>query len=112
MKKGWGRPFEDPILLPDGRKLLTLKNATRRRIAANWFWMVSSVCRRSSPAIDRNLGIRSQVGTATNSLDLVEALRLPTIFAVKNTAGVFDIHKVGLSSHSPYFTSRMRGSEW
>jgi len=27
MKKGWSRPFEDPIVLPDGRKLLTLKNA-------------------------------------------------------------------------------------
>jgi hypothetical protein len=26
-KNGWGRPFEDPIELPDGRKLLTLKNA-------------------------------------------------------------------------------------
>jgi len=25
-KNGWSRPFEDPILLPDGRKLLTLKN--------------------------------------------------------------------------------------
>jgi hypothetical protein len=27
MKKSWSRPFEDPIELPDGRKLLTLKNA-------------------------------------------------------------------------------------
>jgi hypothetical protein len=27
MKKGWSRPFEDPIVLPDGRELLTLKNA-------------------------------------------------------------------------------------
>jgi hypothetical protein len=27
MSKGWNRPFEDPIDLPDGRKLLTLKNA-------------------------------------------------------------------------------------
>jgi hypothetical protein len=26
-KKGWSRSFEDPIELPDGRKLLTLKNA-------------------------------------------------------------------------------------
>jgi hypothetical protein len=26
-KRGWSRPFEDPIVLPDGRKLLTLKNA-------------------------------------------------------------------------------------
>jgi hypothetical protein len=26
-KKNWNRPFEDPIELPDGRKLLTLKNA-------------------------------------------------------------------------------------
>jgi hypothetical protein len=26
-KKGWSRPFEDPIVLPDGRELLTLKNA-------------------------------------------------------------------------------------
>jgi hypothetical protein len=26
-KKGWNRPFEDPIDLPDGRKMLTLKNA-------------------------------------------------------------------------------------
>jgi hypothetical protein len=25
--KGWSRPFEDPIVLPNGRKLLTLKNA-------------------------------------------------------------------------------------
>jgi hypothetical protein len=25
--RGWSRPFEDPILLPDGRSLLTLKNA-------------------------------------------------------------------------------------
>ena len=26
-KKGWSRPFEDPIELADGRELLTLKNA-------------------------------------------------------------------------------------
>jgi hypothetical protein len=26
-KRGWSKPFEDPIELPDGRKLLTLKNA-------------------------------------------------------------------------------------
>jgi hypothetical protein len=26
-KTGWNRPFEDPILLPDGRELLTLKDA-------------------------------------------------------------------------------------
>ena len=26
-KTGWSRTFEDPIVLPDGRKLLTLKNA-------------------------------------------------------------------------------------
>jgi hypothetical protein len=26
-KNGWSRPFEDPIVLPDGRKLVTLKNA-------------------------------------------------------------------------------------
>ena len=26
-KKGWSRPFEDPITLPDGRELFTLKNA-------------------------------------------------------------------------------------
>jgi hypothetical protein len=26
-KKGWTLPFEDPIELPDGRKLITLKNA-------------------------------------------------------------------------------------
>jgi hypothetical protein len=26
-KTGWSRPFEDPIVLPDGRELLTLKNA-------------------------------------------------------------------------------------
>jgi hypothetical protein len=27
MTKGWSRPFEDPIVLPDGRKLIALKNA-------------------------------------------------------------------------------------
>jgi hypothetical protein len=27
MKKGWSRPFEDPIVLPNGRNLLTLKKA-------------------------------------------------------------------------------------
>jgi hypothetical protein len=26
-KNGWSKPFEDPILLPDGRKLITLKHA-------------------------------------------------------------------------------------
>jgi hypothetical protein len=26
-KKGWSRQFEDPIVLADGRELLTLKNA-------------------------------------------------------------------------------------
>jgi hypothetical protein len=26
-KKGWSRPFEDPIILPDGRELITLKSA-------------------------------------------------------------------------------------
>jgi hypothetical protein len=25
--KGWSRPFEDPVTLPDGRKLVTLKTA-------------------------------------------------------------------------------------
>lgn len=25
--KGWSRPFDDPIVLPDGRKLLTLRDA-------------------------------------------------------------------------------------
>jgi hypothetical protein len=29
-KKGWGKPFEDPILLPDGRELITLKDDARR----------------------------------------------------------------------------------
>jgi hypothetical protein len=27
MKNGWSRPFEDPIVLLDGRELVTLKNA-------------------------------------------------------------------------------------
>jgi hypothetical protein len=27
MSKGWNRPFEDPIDLPDGRELITLKQA-------------------------------------------------------------------------------------
>jgi hypothetical protein len=27
MKNGWSRPFEDPILLPEGRELITLKAA-------------------------------------------------------------------------------------
>ena len=27
MKDGWSRTFEDPIVLPDGRELVTLKNA-------------------------------------------------------------------------------------
>jgi hypothetical protein len=27
MKRGWSRPFDDPISLPDGRQLLTLKDA-------------------------------------------------------------------------------------
>jgi hypothetical protein len=26
-ERGWSKPFEDPIVLPDGRELLTLKNA-------------------------------------------------------------------------------------
>jgi hypothetical protein len=26
-KKGWSRPFEDPVVLPDGRELLTLNAA-------------------------------------------------------------------------------------
>ena len=26
-KKGWSRPFDDPIALPNGRKLLTLRDA-------------------------------------------------------------------------------------
>ena len=26
-KKGWSKSFEDPIVLPDGRKLITLKHA-------------------------------------------------------------------------------------
>ena len=26
-KRGWSKPFEDPIVQPDGRKLVTLKNA-------------------------------------------------------------------------------------
>lgn len=25
--KGWGRPFDDPISLPDGRRLVTLRDA-------------------------------------------------------------------------------------
>ena len=27
MAKGWQRKFEDPVLLPDGRKLVTLRDA-------------------------------------------------------------------------------------
>jgi hypothetical protein len=27
MKRGWSRPFDDPIPVPDGRQLLTLKDA-------------------------------------------------------------------------------------
>jgi hypothetical protein len=26
VSKGWSKPFEDPIVLPDGRKLITLKH--------------------------------------------------------------------------------------
>ena len=27
MKNGWSKLFEDPVVLPDGRELLTLKHA-------------------------------------------------------------------------------------
>jgi hypothetical protein len=81
----------------------------------DWFWMVEF----SLPALftgnRSKLGevlIRSHVGNAQGPFDLVEGLRLPSLFAVKNVAGAFDIHKVSLASHSPYFTSRMHGNEW
>lgn len=81
----------------------------------DWFWMVEF----SLPALftgnRSKLGeviIRSEVGGRALNLDLVEALRLPSIFAVRNTAGAFDIYNISLMSHSPYFTSRMHGNEW
>jgi hypothetical protein len=29
MKNGWAKPFEDPVVLANGRKLLTLKDAAQ-----------------------------------------------------------------------------------
>ena len=45
-------------------------------------------------------------------LDLVEAVRLPSLLAIKNVTNGFDVHEIGLKSHSPYYTSRMHGNEW
>jgi hypothetical protein len=33
-KNGWSKPFEDPILLPDGRRLVTLKALNRLPLLA------------------------------------------------------------------------------
>jgi hypothetical protein len=81
----------------------------------DWLWMVEFGLPALFTGNRSKLGevlINTQVGTVTNSLDLVAGLRLPSIFAVKNAVGAFDIHKVGLASHSPFFTSRMHGNEW
>jgi hypothetical protein len=49
-KKGWSLQFEDPIILPDGRKLLTLKNAADYIMAlpkaeqAHEKWQVAVSC--------------------------------------------------------------------
>jgi hypothetical protein len=56
--------------------------------------------------------VRSDFNGAQKPLDLVEAIRLPSIFAIKNATGGFDIHQIGLKAHSPFYTSRMHGNEW
>jgi hypothetical protein len=80
-----------------------------------WFWRVEF----SLPALftgnRSKLGevlIRSEVNGARTDIDLVECVRLPSLMAIKNSAGAFDVHKISLKSHSPYYTSRMHGNEW
>jgi hypothetical protein len=49
-KNGWGRPFEDQIRPPDGRKLITLKHAANyimklpRAEQMNEKWQVAAEC--------------------------------------------------------------------
>ncbi|OSJ11238.1 hypothetical protein BST63_33255 [Bradyrhizobium canariense] len=81
----------------------------------DWFWMVEF----SLPALftgnRSKLGevlIRSEVAGAKAPVDLVEAVRLPSLLATRNAPGGFDVHRIGLQSHSPYYTSRMHGNEW
>lgn len=81
----------------------------------DWFWMVEF----SLPALftgnRSKLGevlVRSDVNGATTILDFVEAIRLPSLIAIKNASNGFDVHQIGLKSHSPYYTSRMHGNEW
>lgn len=81
----------------------------------DWFWMVEFSLPSLFTGNRSKLGevlIRSEVKGAQTTLDLVEAIRLPSLLAIKNASGDFEIHQIGLMSHSPYYTSRMHGNEW
>jgi len=64
MKKGWSRSFEDPIVLPDGRELITLK------IAADYIMKL--------PRAEQNL---AEWQTAVATLILVAERGGPTMLA-------------------------------
>jgi hypothetical protein len=63
----WSTPFEDPIILPDGRKLLTLKDAAdyvtklpKKELALpKWQAAIEALmlCSRSGPSMMARIGV-------------------------------------------------------
>jgi hypothetical protein len=81
----------------------------------DWFWMVEF----SLPALftgnRSKLGeviIRTAVGNAQVNTDLVEAVRIPSLFISKDPTGQFIQNAIELKAHSPSFLHRPHGNEW
>lgn len=81
----------------------------------DWFWMVEF----SLPALftgnRSKLGeviIRTAVGNAQANTDLVEAVRIPSLFISKDPTGQFVQNAIELKAHSPSFLHRPHGNEW
>jgi hypothetical protein len=81
----------------------------------DWFWMVEF----SLPALFT--GNRSKLGEvivsadsvqAAQPLQLIQALRVPSLFAVRNGAGQFFPRKASLTAHSPYYEAGQHANEW
>lgn len=81
----------------------------------DWFWMVEY----SLPSLFT--GNRSKLGEVFVSTDmahgipplrLIQGIRLPSLFVVKDGAGQFVPRATSLKAHSPYYTARQHDNEW
>lgn len=80
-----------------------------------WFWMVEF----SLPALftgnRSKLGellIRTDVSNGAKPVDLLEAIRLPSLLLSKDPQGKFVSSKVSLMAHSPIYSPQAHGNEW